>query len=174
VSGERHEREAIAAADRMTGALKEVAGRLEEVNEGSEERDAALKRSGHVTRILVILAIVGFALDVAATVIALVAIHGEHVAQAVTERNSATISQLHAVNVSACQAANVTRAQEAQVWAYVISLVKVAPGATPAQRRETGQVRDGLRVHAREATAPRNCAAVYRLPRGPESSSERR
>lgn len=169
MSGE-HERQdgperqaAVRAAGGLTEALTAMTNQLAAVDKGSQQRDAALKRSGHTTRILVIAAIAGFMLDVAATAIALVAIHGEHVAQVVTQRNSATISQLHAVNVNSCRTGNDYRQQEAQLWHYVISLVKPPPNATEDQRKATEQVVSGLQMHVRKATTPRNCAVLYRI-----------
>jgi hypothetical protein len=164
---ERHDsterQAAVRAAGGLTEALTAMTEQLAAVDKGSQQRDASLKTYGRRNRLFIVADVV---MTVVATVAVGISVHASsqasHAAASAAAAAAAT-SAVHASNISACQAGNVTRAQQAQLWAYVISLVKPPPDATPLERRQARRVKGGLQAHVRNSTSPRNCAALYRL-----------
>ena len=94
---------------------------------------------------------------VVATMVAFIALNG-------AQRNQATIAELHAGNVSACQLGNQTRAAEVALWEHVAAISKPQPGESAAQRRRRAQVLAAFLTYVHKTFAPRDCAAIYRLP----------
>ena len=71
-----------------------------------------------------------------------------------------TVSQLHAAEVSFCQDSNQSRAQQVALWQHLYSL-GVNASTPPKARAADNQ----LIAYIRRAFAPRDCKAVYRIPR---------
>jgi hypothetical protein len=148
--------EALDAARALTGSVNGLSSRLDEVKTGSEERDAALARYGRLNRILIIIAVVGLLLDVTATTVAFVALHGERNAIAAAKRNAATVQDVHASNLAGCQANNVRLARQESV---LNGILRTPAHATPAARAYLAHARAEIAV----GWASRNCERAYRI-----------
>lgn len=141
----------VTTARDLTGALNRLAGRLEEVKAGSEDRDeqlakrdAQLNTYGRRSRHLIWITIVSLALDILLTVaLTVVAIQAHDTSGAVAQSNR-----------NLCLSGNAARAQQVSLWDYILSLSQ--PSATPADRQRVV----AFRAHLQQLFAPRDCAHV--------------
>ena len=115
-----------------------VARALTESLNGMQRELKAVRQHSRRTRLLVIVAIISTAFDIAATTIGLVAL---------------TLA-LHASasNAALCQASNTSRAQQLQLWDHLFAIA--SPPATPAAREQVAE----FRAYLDRDFAPRDCA----------------
>lgn len=153
----------LVTAQKLTTALNEMAGRLEEAKQASEERDAELAKYGRFNRILVIVAIVGFLLDVTATTVAFVAYARVGTTITRVERNAATIAEIHQANVAACENGNARAARQEQALDAILAPEAPRNGETKAQEQAVKALlaRDRFLVH--QGWGARNCRQIYKL-----------
>lgn len=137
------QRDPVITAQGLTAALQSMTGQL-----------AALKKRSRTDRHLIVAAFVSLALDIGLTVaISLVAI------QAHDASSSAT--QTRASNLAACRATNAARAQNRQLWDYLLSESRPAPGATAREKAADEKLLAELGVHINRAFKPAACGALY-------------
>ena len=142
------QKDAIAAAREMTGALN-----------GLSERLGAAEEYGKRNRLMAWLA-------GAAAVIAL----GLAVAVAIlyvqVSGNAATLSDLHSSSVTSCRSGNVTRANEIALWAHLISVSEAQPPPpheSAAQRKHSEELLAQFLAYVHRTFASRNCTQLYKL-----------
>jgi hypothetical protein len=80
-------------------------------------------------------------------------------ASAIARHNQVTISQLHASEIKGCKSGNQARVAEIALWTHIYQLSVTKH--TPAKIRAEDIA---LISYIRRTFAPRDCAAVYRLP----------
>lgn len=145
---------AVGAAAELARALGGVEERLQEAIDqkvaeseaDSRARDAALARRARQNRMLIVIAIIGLCIDVAATAVAIVALTAAH-------HNAATVAQVHQSNLDGCNYNNTRLANQAKALDQILSLAHASP-AFEAQGRAAVAL----------GWAPRNCPAAYKLP----------
>jgi hypothetical protein len=141
----------VTSARDLTGALNRLAGRLEEVKAGSEDRDDQLARRdaqlntyGRRSRHLIWITIVSLALDIILTAaLTVVAIQAHDASGAVAQSNR-----------NLCLSGNAARAQQVSLWDYILSLSQ--PSATPAEQQRV----TAFRAHVQQLFAPRDCSHI--------------
>ncbi len=143
----------IQTARDLTGALRNVAQRLEEVKQASEDRDtdlaaanAAVARYERRNRVLV-------TVDILLTFV--VAFFGWLAHDA-----SNTATQTRQATIISCQQTNTARAENEQLWAYTLTLFGPRPGETAAQKAAGQVVLTRLRKRVDTTFAPRDCQAL--------------
>jgi hypothetical protein len=151
----------VTSARDLTNALNRLAGRLEEVKAGSEdrdeqlaERDAQLARYGRRNRHLILITIVSLVLDLlltAAVTVVAVQAHGASSAASGARTAASAVAQS---NRNLCLSGNASRAQQVELWDYILSLSQ--PPATPAGRAQIAK----FEAHLKAIFAPRDCAHV--------------
>jgi len=151
----------VTSARDLTGALNRLAGRLEEVKAGSEDRDvqlanrdAQLATYGRRNRHLIWIAIISLALDMILTAgLTVVAIQAHHASSAAASARTAA-SAVARSDRDLCLSSNASRAQQVSLWNYILALSR--PPATPAERERVTT----FKAHLQQLFAPRNCAHV--------------
>ena len=147
---------ALGTAQTLANALDGMARELKAVNDNSEQRDAALRRSASRTRL-------GLALDIVLTVvIALLAWQNSNTASRVSSADAraaaATASEmaLHSAQISGCQSGNAERKGELALWTYLFH------ASTPGSKAQQEAVAKFM-VLVGDTFAPRNCSSLYSL-----------
>jgi hypothetical protein len=151
----------VTRARDLTDALNRLAGRLEDVQTGSEardeqlaKRDAQLARYGHRNRHLIRITIVSLVLDILLTAaVTVVAIQAHDASSAAASARTAATAVAQS-NRNLCLSGNASRAQQVEVWDYILSLAQ--PPATAAARERIGE----FKAHLEAIFAPRDCANV--------------
>ena len=159
---------AVDAAQTLAAALDGMAKQLKTVNDNSEERDAALKKSARRTRW-------GLALDIVLTIaLALLAWQNSSTSARVTAADAraaaatahaaaanASDMALHSAQVSGCLVGNQERAGELALWTY---LFHASTPGTAAQQKAVAL----FMQQVNRTFAPRNCQKAYELtpPKG--------
>jgi hypothetical protein len=151
----------VTRARDLTDALNRLAGRLADVQAGSEARDEQLTRRdaqlatyGHRNRHLIWITIVSLVLDILLTAaVTVVAIQAHDASSAAASARTAA-SAVAQSSRNLCLSANASRAQQVELWDYILSLAK--PPATPAARERVAE----FRAHLAAIFAPRDCANV--------------
>jgi hypothetical protein len=151
----------VTSARDLTGALNRLAGHLEEVKAGSEdrdnqlaERDAQLAMYGRKNRHLIWITIISLALDILLTgAVTVVAIQAHDASSAASSARTAAIAVAQS-DRNLCLSGNAARAQQVELWDYILSLAQ--PPATPAARDRIAE----FKAHLETIFAPRNCADV--------------
>jgi hypothetical protein len=145
----------------LTDALNRLAGRLQDVQTGSEardeqlaKRDAQLASYGHRNRHLIWITIVSLVLDILLTAaVTVVAIQAHDASSAAASARTAATAVAQS-NRNLCLSANASRAQQVELWDYILSLAQ--PPATPAARERIAE----FKAHLEAIFAPRDCANV--------------
>jgi hypothetical protein len=141
--------ETVATARQLTAALNGMEDRLREAVTASEERDQAIARYGHRTRLMTWLTVIGWALDVALTVvIAVVAVSAHDASTAASENRVSSLAS--------CGQSNATRAAEIRLWDHIAALSitkKTPPKALAAD--------ENLLAYIRATFRPLDCARLY-------------
>ena len=134
---ERSDADALATAGNLTDAMTTLAGEVQR-----------LRTSGKRTWKFVLFDI---ALTIGVAVFGFVAVQAN--TTATQNRNAALIS---------CQATNVAREQNAQLWAYILTLVSPRPGETAAQKAQGEKVLTALRAKVTVTFAARDCEKLVK------------
>lgn len=163
------DREAIDTAQALTGVLEGVRGELKSVN----ERQDKAERFGHRSRIIIVITGISLLIDLTVTGLFINNnVRLDHTTAALNattmelKHTRATVAEVHQTLVSGCQGGNVTKAGQIQIWRKLASLSPPAAGTPPSVAAQQEKKVQTFLAFVAKINAPRDCAAVYKLPGG--------
>jgi hypothetical protein len=163
------DQEAISTARALTAVLGGVQGELKAVNERQDKAD----RFSHRSRVIIVFTVISLLIDLAVTGLfinnnvrldhATAALHATTMQ---LQRTRATVAEFHQTIVAGCQAGNANKHGQILIWSKLASL-SPPPATTPPSvaAQQEAKVQAFLAFVGR-VDAPRDCAAVYKLPGG--------
>jgi hypothetical protein len=160
---------ALDTAQALTVALDGMGRQLRAVNERQDRAD----RFSHRSRIIILITVVSLIIDLAIT--GLYINNSIRLDRATTALNAttmelqhtrATVAEVHQTLISGCQGGNVTKAGQIQIWRKLASLSPPAAGTPPSVAADQEKRVQAFLAFVAKINAPRDCAAVYKLPGG--------
>jgi hypothetical protein len=145
------DQEAVTAAQALTKALEGMSRELAAVN----------KRQDRMRHVVIGLT-VSLVLDVLLTVVVAVFAVTARDASDASNRNGATLSQLHASQVQGCLVNNDSKNKQAALWAFVVAALQPPASDTSAQKAAAQKFLAKLERHIANAYMVRDCQQAYK------------
>lgn len=160
MTSDRHE--ALAAAGRLSESLDSVRDALQAVDQGSQQRDADLKRYGRRNRLFVAVDVLVTLIATAALAVSLPASTRATTATVAAAAAKSNVRALRQSQIGACEVGNQLRAKNVQLWVHFAAISKPPPHATPAELRAYHAQVAAILGYVRKTFPQLNCQALYR------------
>jgi len=144
----------ITALDNVTRAITDDLGPKVAALRADQDTLAAAQRRDRRRLALVIASLI---IDIVVTVAVTISFVAAH-------RAEATVTELRATSIAACNLGNQARAEQVALWEHIATISKPPPHESPAARKRQAQVLTAFLAYIHRVFAPRDCAAIYRLP----------